>query len=1817
MPSFLRLLPLYVLLLIGLSLAAIEENLASSKASLDGLDTSLFIYGSVNALTGALVHSATDLSVAGSTPLTLSRSFCSRNALSHFFGKGFSDNFCSSVPYKGKKGKHYYFYLQEQGSFIEYSVKALAEDDLFYREYKFCLSHTLFDQGLTNTGSGLLSGKTNLKNDIMIKEESSRHDKKHKEIRLTLHKNSGVIREYRGEDSLLTKEIKTNNDCVLFEYHRNSFTPRLIATVPPSERPHLTSLTFHKGDNTLCVKASNGKRADYALFEATVVQKFNKLGKITLLGWTDATDSIPTNYGYSFHQIVKGAAQEVRIKDITHPDGRYTAFDYSENDGHKVSKIKAPAGPQGQEKVLYQLNYFGGHTTVRDGRSLVRKYYSTDKKCPSKITESINNTLYRATTLFWTEGYRLGDREKKRPLIHELKKKQFEDGENNVLYEKDFVYDGSGGCVRKTLWGNLTGTDEWPYLKQVEKRSMKKDKVEIRRMKDVQNESYSTCASYEPKKPYRLFGEKEEGGLSTIYSYLNDTELLKKKRIVDEEIGEELFRHTYHWNNLNMLTREEVVGGGVHRVRTIQPMTTPCTSGFSLPVEEVESVIDQETGIAHQLRRVCTTYGLYDLPVKHEVYDALDQFAYAVEMVYDDHGNLTETIDPMGRKTLTRYDGNRNKVCQELVGSNAYTLFFYDRQNRLTRKETHHSDGSVEKEERSYDVMGGCTAVTDEYGQTTHFTLDTLGRTVKTTSPSLKGIDGESIPVEEQATFDIADRVIRRKRVDGEETLIAYTVRGDPLKVTFPDGTYERSIYTTSGLLSSKRERNGITLRTDYDRLKRPVKVETYDREGQLVRTVTHHYNALHLIAREESNGTKTTFTYDCAGRPIKELKTTVDGSLLTEYGYDAMGRQNLVRKWLDDLSYRDQITLYDALNRPIERRVESQEGTIHEKERTVYDLFGNISEIHHYISEENVAVTTRRYSSRGELIEEVDPEGNTTTISYERGERCVKTTLDPLGMKTVETFNAFHQLESVQKFESSGTLLAETAYFYDTYGHKIAEQHARIREGRREGSYTLKWRYDAMGHLLEESEEGRCTQHAYNSFGDKILTIKPDGTRITMTYDSMGRLQRLESSDDSIAYLYHYDSNDNLIEVEEVKTGKRNERHFNALQQLTREKLFTGLTMKYAYDLSGRLKEATLPDGSSFRLDYDATLLLGASRFDAKKKLLYSHKWLASDWAGNTLKAQLITGREATYSFDKLLRLRTIKTPWYKAEAVLFDPVGNPLHAAYEDSAGAFETHFSYDSLYQLKSEEGEWKNQFRHDSLYNCTEENGKILSVNQFNEVVDASLAYDGNGHLIQDGETTYTYDALGRMTGAKKRETYSILFSYDSFGRRLERTKAEWNPSVGDFLENEKTLFLYQGDKEIGAIREGKLTEFRLLGKGRGQEIGGVVAIELDGIPYQPLHDLRGNPVALIDLGGNVVETARFSAFGEVTRRGVGLSPWSFLSKRLDPDTGLLSVGHRDYHIGLHRFTTQDPARFTDGPNLYAYVKNRPLLFYDLYGLRAQSYNPYANSMAPPSLFQPFIRIGRGVEMIGSHFPDPADYAIEGIGRLLQGESFIHKKRFSTPYECSYLPGDVDRHIPTLGNGILTCGINEMIPAAERLQQECGGLQTYIITSPTRGFSNDLINSTAELLGIPTVASRFKAEVEQRLYGERKLLFPDPILHSVNHSRGCLIDHRSNQYLSPEVLANKHVYSMASPDFYGRGQVASCRHYTNDFDLVASFCNPSYSLSRLAGAELEQYRHVINGGLPSYNPLTNHLLVSYDWALNRIGRIIRGQREAQTP
>jgi len=99
-----------------------------------------------------------------------------------------------------------------------------------------------------------------------------------------------------------------------------------------------------------------------------------------------------------------------------------------------------------------------------------------------------------------------------------------------------------------------------------------------------------------------------------------------------------------------------------------------------------------------------------------------------------------------------------------------------------------------------------------------------------------------------------------------------------------------------------------------------------------------------------------------------------------------------------------------------------------------------------------------------------------------------------------------------------------------------------------------------------------------------------------------------------------------------------------------------------------------------------------------------------------------------------------------------------------------------------------------------------------------------------------------------------------------------------------------------------------------------------------------HDSNANTIALVNTSGAVVERYVYTPYGNATildgnwnsqAATVYNNEIQFTGYRVDPESGLHHVRHRQYHSTLGRWMQRDPKGYHDSANLYEYIASRPL------------------------------------------------------------------------------------------------------------------------------------------------------------------------------------------------------------------------------------------------------------------------------------------------
>lgn len=1073
----------------------------------------------------------------------------------------------------------------------------------------------------------------------------------------------------------------------------------------------------------------------------------------------------------------------------------------------------------------------------------------------------------------------------------------FKDPKQNIISQKQYTYDAQGNIVEAKIFGNIC-----------------------------------QCGSYEPyiiRKSYsqdgrnNLISENHNNEREFTYDYLPNTNLIVRKLTYANNGFQE--REFYDYDENGIMIRKIVDDGNAlecdnlsnvtyRRITRIEPQLNQGLPGMTLPKWIKEWYFDPISKEERLLKMEEKIYTNGDLLLAIRTYDSNGNYCYSRYFEYNEKKQLTGEIDPYNYVTLYQYDANGNKTYEEKINSGKKSNYIYDGANRLVQEIEKHESGRVFTTSHAYDAMSNRISTTNHFGQTTTFEYDGQGREITNINPLLHY---------ERKEYDIFGNVTKVIDREGYVTITTHNLFGKPLEIIYPDGSTKRFAYNLQNHLIQEweRDRSFITYDVDY---KGNVTLEkTYAADGTLLKQIQRQFKGENLISETDALGNTTTYRYDGAGRKIEMIK----GGVITHYVYDNLG-------FLSKTIHFDyvEVKIHDYIGQLIEERTEDLSGVFFKKSEMLYDMHGNLILVKTYKNVSDFAETKTVYNSENLPIAIIDPLGNETSIIYHYSDHLEKETIDPMGRKTIEMYDQIDRIFALFKFNASNQLLSKTDFAYDKRGYKVIEKHANIFENEVSGDFTIVTTYDDVGQKTSVTEQNEKT-NTYTYENCKLYQIiKPDGITLTHTYDDLCRLRELSSSDKTIHYRYSYDLNDNLLKTEDLIQNASTERSYDSLNRLILEKQMTGNLILYAYDQADRLKSVKFQN-EKITYSYSPTGLKQASRYN-NEKLAYSFTQ-DLDFEENPILQKLPNDVNLVYVFDALERCKEIVSKNFQ-QSFTYNPVGNITETKVTDPLGAYTTNFSYDDLNQIKSESGAFENNYAFDSLNNRKSKNNEHTSVDHLNRLLNNSKNYfsaDSNGNRISKNDIHYSYDALGRLTKVILPED-TITYTYDSFSRRMQR------------ISNAGTIqYLYQFDTEIGSLVDGKIEEFRAI---HGQFAP--FAIELNNEVYSPIRNHRGDICLLIDSQKNPVVTYRYDAFGEFLHTGSLKSPWSFSGQRYDETLQLYHFLHRDYDSSTGTFLTTDPAGFSDGPNLYAYVHNNPMIYVDPYGLFGESLKEFTHSFS---------------------------------------------------------------------------------------------------------------------------------------------------------------------------------------------------------------------------------------------------------------------------
>jgi RHS repeat-associated protein len=517
---------------------------------------------------------------------------------------------------------------------------------------------------------------------------------------------------------------------------------------------------------------------------------------------------------------------------------------------------------------------------------------------------------------------------------------------------------------------------------------------------------------------------------------------------------------------------------------------------------------------------------------------------------YDELGNESKMIDPLGHVTDYVYDdNNRQTNVIQMGGAN-------DDQPSLITSTQYYPGGDVQS----------VTTPGPNGGVTTSYTYDALGRLSTTTTSGITGSSGNTGTLTDTRTYDLRDNLLTdtqqwtpvsgcpvadaQTRVTTNyydqldrcyETVSPSPGYGEPQLTTYQffdaDGDVTATLAMGTGAYAQGSDPGRLTL-TTYDNLGRVTQViqpdnvtngtftsdgtsyaalqtavnmatENYTAASDLLTlsspVTTYHYDAdgnqtsvqqRVYDSTTSSMQTVTTSTeYDALDRPwLVTAPSTDDSGAITIYDYDLDGEQTAVRQALtqvvdDDLPAMSVDELLDSYT----WRVTTSS----------YDNLGRVYQTQVTTPDAATQTTQQYYDADGNVCLSIDTMGRVTVNKYDSYNRLTSTSVRVDGLANgapPTTAQTTYHYYPGGKVMNVTTPAGKTSYVYDDFGNAAQTTQPN-------GAVTATL-YDGFGELVQVTDpDQNVTQYAYDGMGNKVLNRifsngnSSTGTRLDWTY--------------------------------------------------------------------------------------------------------------------------------------------------------------------------------------------------------------------------------------------------------------------------------------------------------------------------------------------------------------------------------------------------------------------------------------------------------------------------------------------------------------------------------------------------------------------------------------------------------------------------------------------------------------------------------------------------------------------------------------------
>ena len=657
--------------------------------------------------------------------------------------------------------------------------------------------------------------------------------------------------------------------------------------------------------------------------------------------------------------------------------------------------------------------------------------------------------------------------------------------------------------------------------------------------------------------------------------------------------------------------------------------------------EDVKQALDYEYDRAGRLTKIKEELdsGLSEIPGGHK---------HAITIYrYDGNGNRTEIITPEGYHILREYD-SRDRLRSERVldkrnGIDRTTEVSYDSAGNIT-KITRQGKGQDAWEIRyGYDLKDRITHVGDCLGLVFQYAYDrndrlkeeilpqTLGKhpyknrniyTYNAYGQMLSQMSGAGTLQREWRYLSDGKPYLMRN-TDGNEIEYAYGINGMETEIHTARSrkagqSAQQFTYDSRGRITGLVNGNGNMTSYDMDSWGRVMGVHNadggnegyaYDFAGNITSTedanggvITYRYNSQGKVCEiTDQEGHSETFRYDREGRMTlhtdrngNRVRTSynVDGNPVIETAMNMDGRNVVTRSWEYDTSGRVRKAVSGGFCYTYEYRADGRLTRKSSSGRTLvsctYFPNGSLASL----TDASGKPVYYEYDWRGKLSGVKDGNGNTLAQYTHTSGGKLKEIRHGNGMHTLYEYDTDGNIIRLRLERPDGTALSDWQYEYDLNGNRTMKAGSFADAENKLCGTVIRYQYDNMGRLTEESHDGETVEYGYDLCGNRKKKVDKNGMEV-YTYNVKNQLTGRKSEKAETYYMYDWQGN--VLEATGTEGGTYYS--YNAFNQQIKVRKSDGSCLESQYDAE-YLRAGTVENGRESQfLYYNGELLAELNR--------------------------------------------------------------------------------------------------------------------------------------------------------------------------------------------------------------------------------------------------------------------------------------------------------------------------------------------------------------------------------------------------------------------------------------------------------------------------------------------------------------------------------------------------------------------------------------------------------------------------------------------